>query len=117
MLNPLHTFYRTESIYIYFEIYGLTQDDFGRTNYEITYQIGRPEESQVAPEKFESIGLSTPPGNVSLILGTAASVAMEEIRVKYTPAERNRVNEAFSQRRTGQRGNRSFRSLRRRSGE
>ena len=95
VLNPLHTFYRTESIYIYFEIYGLTQDDFGRTNYEITYQIGRPEESQVAPEKFESIGLSTPPGNVSLILGTAASDAMEEIRVKYTPSERNRVNEAF----------------------
>ena len=95
VLNPLNTFYRTESIYIYFEIYGLTQDDFGRTNYEITYQIGRPEEGEVAPEKFESIGLSTPPGNVSLILGTAASDAMEEIRVKYTPAERNRVNEVF----------------------
>ena len=95
VLNPLHTFYRTESIYIYFEIYGLTQDDFGRTNYEITYQIGRPEDSEVAPEKFESIGLSTPPGNVSLILGTVGSDAKDEIRVEYTPAERNKVYEAF----------------------
>ena len=41
VLNPLHTFYRSDSVYLYFEVYNLKQDDFGRTNYEITYRTGR----------------------------------------------------------------------------
>ena len=95
VLNPLHTFYRSESVYIYFEVYSLTQDDFGRTNYEITYRIGKPDQSEVAPDKFESIGLSTSPEKVRITLGTVGADAREQLQVKYIPAERNMVLEAF----------------------
>ena len=95
VLNPLHTFYRSELVYIYFEVYNLNQDDFGRTKYEITYRIGRPEDSEVEPEKFEAIGLSTPPWKVSITLGTVGADAPEELQVRYIPAERDRVSRVF----------------------
>ena len=68
-LNPLLTFYRSESVYVYFEVYNLTRDDLGRTKYEITYRIGQQEETEVVPGRFEAVALAEPPGNVRLRIG------------------------------------------------
>ncbi|MCY3764682.1 MAG: GWxTD domain-containing protein [Gemmatimonadetes bacterium] len=92
LLNPLHTFYRTESLYIYFEVYNLTRDDFGRTKYEITYGIGQPEEADVTLGRFEAVGLAEPPGRVRITIGKGDVNDRIEMRANYLPAERNLVS-------------------------
>ena len=94
-INPLHTFYRTESMYIYFEVYNLKQDDFGRTMYEITYRIGRPEEAEVVPERFEAVALAEPVGKVRLGIGAVREGGPVEYQIRYVPAERNRVSRSI----------------------
>ena len=91
-LNPLHTFYHAESVYIYFEVYNLTRDDFGRTKYEITYRIGQPEATEVVPGRFEAVALAEPPGNVRLRIGAVREDGPVEYQVRYIPAERDRVS-------------------------
>ena len=94
-LNPLHTFYRSESVYVYFEVYNLTRDDFGRTKYEITYRIGQQEETEVVPGRFEAVALAEPPGNVRLRIGALREGGPVEYQVRYIPAERDRVSRMF----------------------
>ncbi|MDE2997857.1 MAG: GWxTD domain-containing protein [Gemmatimonadota bacterium] len=93
--NPLHTFYRSESVYIYFEAYNLARDDFGRTKYEITYRIGQPEEAEVTPGRFQAVALAEPVGKVHLRIGTVGADGPVEFQVRYIPAERNRVSSMF----------------------
>ena len=50
--NPLRTYHRTEPAFIYLEVYNLERDEFGRTEYEIAYRIGRPEEKKIDPYLF-----------------------------------------------------------------
>ena len=95
VLNPLHTFYRAESVYIYFEIYNLTRDDFGRTEYDITYRIGQPQATEVVPGRFEAVALAEPPGNVRLRIGAVREDGHFEYQVRYIPAERNRVSRSI----------------------
>ncbi len=94
-INPLHTFYRSESMYIYFEVYNLKQDDFGRTEYEITYRIGQPEEAEVVPERFEAVALAEPVGKVRLGIGAVLEGGPVQYQVRYIPAERNRVSKSI----------------------
>ncbi len=94
-LNPLHTYYRSESMYIYFEVYNLTRDDFGRTKYEMTYRIGQPEENEVVPGRFEAVALAEPPGKVRLRIGAVREDGPVEYQVRYIPAERDRVSRMF----------------------
>ena len=94
-LNPLHTFYRSESVYVYFEVYNLTRDDFGRTKYEITYRIGQPVETEVVPGRFEAVALAEPPGKVRVRIGAVREDGPVEYQVRYIPAERNRVSRMF----------------------
>lgn len=94
-LNPLHTFYQSESVYIYFEAYNLTRDDFGRTKYEITYRIGQPEENEAVPGRFEAVALAEPPGKVRLRIGAVREDGPVEYQVRYIPAERDRVSRMF----------------------
>ncbi len=93
--NPLHAFYRSESVYVYFEVYNLTRDDFGRTKYEITYGIGQPEETEVVPGRFEAVALAEPPGKVRLRIGAVREDGPVEYQVRYIPAERDRVSRMF----------------------
>lgn len=94
-LNPLHTYYRSESMYIYFEVYNLTRDDFGRTKYEMTYRIGQPEATEVVPGRFEAVALAEPPGKVRLRIGAVREDGPVEYQVRYIPAERDRVSRMF----------------------
>ena len=52
--NPVRTFSRSESIFIYLELYDLQRDNFGRTYYQISYTISKPEADTVSPELFMS---------------------------------------------------------------
>ncbi len=50
--NPLRTYHRSEPAFIYLEVYNLGRDEFGRTEYEIAYRIGRPEQKKIDPYLF-----------------------------------------------------------------
>ena len=50
--NPLRTYHRSEPAFIYLEVYNLDRDEFGRTEYEIAYRIGRPEQKKIDPYLF-----------------------------------------------------------------
>ena len=50
--NPLRTYSPSESVNLYFEIYNLTRDEFGRTEYEVSYQVGWPEKEEIDPALF-----------------------------------------------------------------
>ena len=50
--NPVRTFSQSESVFIYLELYGLKRDDFGNTQYEISYAIGKPEVDALSPTLF-----------------------------------------------------------------
>ena len=41
--NPLRTFGADELLYIYFEIYNLVRDEFGQTDFSVTYRVGPPD--------------------------------------------------------------------------
>ena len=50
--NPLRTYHRSEPAFIYLEVYNLERDEFGRTEYQIAYRIGRPEQKKINPYLF-----------------------------------------------------------------
>ncbi len=50
--NPLRTYHRSEPAFIYMEVYNLKRDEYGRTEYEISYRIGRPGEEEIDPYLF-----------------------------------------------------------------
>ncbi|MDE2998866.1 MAG: GWxTD domain-containing protein [Gemmatimonadota bacterium] len=50
--NPLRTYHRSEPAFIYLEVYNLERDEFGRSEYEISYRLGRPEQKKIDPYLF-----------------------------------------------------------------
>ena len=52
--NPVRTFSQSESVFIYLELYDLKRDDFGSTQYELSYTIGKPEVDTLSPTLFAS---------------------------------------------------------------
>ncbi len=50
--NPLRTYHRSEPAFIYLEVYNLERDEFGRTEYEISYTIGNTEQRKIDPYLF-----------------------------------------------------------------
>ena len=50
--NPLRTYHRSEPAFIYLEVYNLVRDEYGRSEYEIAYRIGRPEQKKIDPHLF-----------------------------------------------------------------
>ena len=55
--NPVRTFSPSEPVFIYLELYDLRRDDFGSTQYEISYTIGKPEVDTLSPTLFASQSL------------------------------------------------------------
>ena len=55
--NPVRTFSSSESVFIYLELYDLQRDDFGNTQYDISYTIGKPEVDVLSPTLFASQSL------------------------------------------------------------
>ncbi len=55
--NPVRTFSPSEPVFIYLELYDLQRNDFGSTQYEISYTIGKPEVDTLSPTLFASQSL------------------------------------------------------------
>ncbi|MDE2998867.1 MAG: GWxTD domain-containing protein [Gemmatimonadota bacterium] len=73
--NPLRTYHRSEPAFIYLEVYNLKRDEYGRTEYEISYRIGRPGEDEIDPYLFIAQRL---PGNGKSSGATQVSVTRNE---------------------------------------
>ena len=66
--NPVRTFSPSEPVFIYLELYDLQRDDFGSTQYEISYTIGKPEEDTLSPTLFTSQSLIETMGKTEIDL-------------------------------------------------
>ena len=66
--NPVRTFSSSESVFIYLELYDLKRDDFGNTQYEISYTIGKPEVDTLSPTLFASQSLISTLGKTEIDL-------------------------------------------------
>ena len=66
--NPVRTFSPSESVFIYLELYDLKRDDFGSTQYEISYTIGKPEIDTLSPTLFASHSLISTMGKTEIDL-------------------------------------------------
>ena len=66
--NPVRTFSSSESVFIYLELYDLKRDDFGNTQYEISYTIGKPEVDALSPTLFASQSLISTMGKTEIDL-------------------------------------------------
>ena len=84
--NPLRTYHRSEPAFIYLEVYNLKRDEYGRTEYEISYRIGRPGEEEIDPYLFVAQRL---PGDGD------ASAAAQVIMTRNEKLEVMRVNEVL----------------------
>ena len=74
--NPLRAYRTGQSAYVYLEIYNLKKDEFGRTQYEITYTISVPDQQEVNPAMFGAVALKKVGG--LLIVPTAEELAQME---------------------------------------
>ncbi len=66
--NPVRTFSTSESVFIYLELYDLKRDNFGSTQYEISYTIGKPEVDTLSPTLFASQDLIDTMGKTEIDL-------------------------------------------------
>ena len=66
--NPVRTFSPSEPVFIYLELYDLKRDDFGSTQYEISYTIGKPEVDTLSPTLFASQSLIETMGKTEIDL-------------------------------------------------
>ena len=66
--NPVRTFSQSEPVFIYLELYDLKRNDFGSTQYEIAYTIGKPEVDTLSPTLFASQDLIETMGKTEIDL-------------------------------------------------
>ena len=80
--NPVRTFSQSESVFIYLELYDLQRDDFGNTQYEISYTIGKPEVDVLSPTQFASQSLIETLGKTEIDLRSeqADQIAAEDLQ-------------------------------------
>ncbi len=80
--NPVRTFSQSESVFIYLELYDLQRDDFGSTQYEISYTIGKPEVDTLSPTLFASQDLIETMGKTEIDLqsGQIDHIVAEELQ-------------------------------------
>ena len=102
--NPLHTYGRSEPVFIYLEIYNLKKDGFGRTKYRISYRLTQPDREEIQPERFAA--LDEPGAGATLQIQTILEEGTDETkdeiwederyvtyRAKYILPERNKITE------------------------
>ena len=98
--NPLHTYGRSEPVYIYLEIYNLRKDRFGRTKYRISYRLTQPEPDDIMPDRFAA--QDAPGAGATMEIHTIVGENIDSgqyakpsvsYRVKYILPERNKISE------------------------
>ena len=50
--NPLRTYGHTSSVYVYFEVYNLAQDEFNQSQYQVSYNLSKPSVEEIDPDLF-----------------------------------------------------------------
>ena len=82
--NPVRTFSQSESVFIYLELYDLKRNDFGNTQYEISYTIGKPEVDVLSPALFTSQNVIDTMGKTEIDLhsGQATHTAAEDLQTR-----------------------------------
>ena len=80
--NPVRTFSSSEPVFIYLELYDLQRDDFGSTQYEISYTIGKPEVDTLSPTLFASQDLIDTMGKTEIDLqsGQTDQIVAEDLQ-------------------------------------
>ena len=80
--NPVRTFSSSEPVFIYLELYDLQRDDFGSTQYEISYTIGKPEVNTLSPTLFTSQSLIETLGKTEIDLrsGQTDHIVAEDLQ-------------------------------------
>ncbi len=95
--NPVRTFSRSEPVFIYLELYDLKRDDFGSTQYEISYTIGKPEVDTLSPTLFVSQNLIEMMGKTEIDLrsGQGYYIASEGLQTG-RPQESDEIGSIFA---------------------
>lgn len=83
--NPLRTFRQSEFLHLYFEVYGLVQDDFGRTHYDVSYRVGWPKDEEVDASLF--LALEKPDAHVLVTESELAPDGFRDYQVRYVLSE------------------------------
>ena len=78
--NPVRTFSQSEPVFIYLELYGLQRDDFGSTQYEISYIIGKPKANTLSPTLFASQSLIETMGKTEIDLRSGQTAESQGLR-------------------------------------
>ncbi|MSS72840.1 MAG: GWxTD domain-containing protein [Candidatus Latescibacteria bacterium] len=92
MPNPLRTYYRSNPVSVYFEVYNLKPDGSGKTEYDVSYRISRPEKQEVDPALFVPLDLpeARRRAEVEMVVSKiSASEAVVDYHVRYVLADRN----------------------------
>jgi len=108
--NPLRTFSRGKSAFVYLELYDLAQDGFGRTKYDISYRVGMPNKEEVNPALFDAISMDAFQGRLDVIREEVddtdwGDLSGPNVTVHFVVPERNRLSASLEQlRQKGQQG-------------
>ena len=89
--NPIRTFSQSESVFIYLELYDLKRDDFGGTQYEISYTIGKPEADTLSPTLFASQSLIETMGKTEIYLRSGQTDYIEAQDLQTRRSENSEV--------------------------
>ena len=108
--NPLRTFSRGKSAFVYLELYDLSQDVFGRTQYDLSYRIGTPQKDEVNPALFDAISMAEFQGRLDVMQEEVGDTDWDDfsrrnVTVRYVVPERNRLSASLEKlRKEGQEG-------------
>ncbi len=50
--NPLRTYGHASPVYVYFEVYNLSQDEFNQTQFQVSYTLSKPAVQEIDPNMF-----------------------------------------------------------------
>ncbi len=94
--NPVRTFSPSEPVFIYLELYDLQRNDFGNTQYEISYTIGKPEVDTLSPTLFASQELIETMGKTEIDLETGQTdqIAAEDLQTGQ-PQDGDEISSVF----------------------
>ena len=92
--NPVRTFSQSESVFIYLELYDLQRDDFGSTQYEISYTIGKPEVDTLSPTLFASQSLISTMGKTEIDLRSGQPADAQGLQTGQ-PQEGDEISRVF----------------------
>lgn len=83
--NPLRTFRQSDFLHLYFELYGLTLDQFGRTEYDVSYRVGWPKDEEVDASLF--LALEKPDAQLFIQESGLAPDGFRDYEVNYVLPE------------------------------